>query len=222
MSPSPPTWPIIGPGIWLDIRQAALTVPAPALFLDRDGIVIKDTGYVSDPNEIELVQEMIAVIKTANEANVPVLVVTNQSGVDRGLLDWGDFAAVEARIAALLLAAGVKTDATAACPFHPDHTTGYNQTHAQWRKPGPKLLTTLADRLHIDLASSWLIGDQKRDIEAARNAGLAGGILFGTVSPTDHAPLDADLSQPDFTFRNLSTTKDALATLRETALLNSQ
>jgi len=163
---------------------------------------------------------MIAVIKTANSANVPVLVVTNQSGVDRGLLDWSDFAAVEARIVDLLSATGVKTDATAACPFHPDHTTGYDQTHAQWRKPGPRLLVTLANKLNIDLANSWLIGDQKRDIEAARNAGLAGGILVGAELPTDDAPLRTDLSLPDFKFWDLSSAKDTLAALQGAALFD--
>ena len=206
----------------MNLRRAALAIPAPALFLDRDGVIIKDTGYISDPDKIEIVQDMIAVIKVANDADVPVLVVTNQSGVDRGLLDWADFAAVEARIANLLSAAGVKTDATVACPFHPDHTAGYDQSHAQWRKPGPELLTTVADRLNIDLANSWLIGDQKRDIESARNAGLAGGILIGAVLPTDGGPSREDLSQRGFTFRDLRSAKNALAALQETDLFNSQ
>ena len=117
-------WPIIPPGIWLDIRMAPLAMPRSAFFLDRDGVIVRDTRFLSDPATVALVPGTTAVIKAAKAACVPVLVVTNQSGMDRGILDWDDFAAVEARIADLLAMAGVATDATAACPFHPDHTAG--------------------------------------------------------------------------------------------------
>ncbi len=211
-------WPIIAPGIWLDIRMAPLAMPRPALFLDRDGVIVSDTGYLSDPAKVALIPGTTAVIKAANAACVPVLVVTNQSGIDRGRGEWDGFAAVEARIADLLATAGVATHATAACPFHPDHTAGYDNTHAQWRKPGPGMITTLADRLIIDLASSWLIGDQLRDIEAARNAGLAGGILAADPPRPDIAPALDNLARPGFTPHAVCSADDAMALLKTTTL----
>jgi len=196
-------------------------MPRPALFLDRDGIIIRDTGFPSEPAEVALVAGATTLIKAANSACVPVLAVTNQSGIDRGLLGWDDFAAVEARIADLLTAEGVATDATAACPFHPDHTAGYDKSHAQWRKPAPGMITTLADRLNIDLPGSWLIGDRLRDVEAARNAGLAGGILAGNPPRPDIATAFANLAQPGFTAHEFGSAEDAVALLRKTMLFSS-
>lgn len=208
--------PIVAPGIWLDIRRAPLAVPRPALFLDRDGVIVHDTEYLSDPAKVTLIPGTAALIRAANTMGVPVLVVTNQSGIDRGFLDWEDFAAVEARIADLLAAAGAATDATAACPFHPEHTAGYDKMHARWRKPGPGMITALADKLNIGLQGSWLIGDQLRDIEAARNAGLAGGILTGAPLRPDMALELDNLAQSGFTSLAARTADAAMALLKTT------
>jgi len=206
------------PGIWLEIRMEPLANPRPALFLDRDGIIIRDVGYLSDPAEVVLVPEAAALIMAAQAAEVPVLVVTNQSGIDRGLFGWDDFAAVEDRIAQLLAAAGTATDATAACPFHPNHTAGYDETLALWRKPREGMITALADRLNIDLPGSWMIGDNLRDIEAARSASLAGGILVGDLSHPDKLPVT---DQADFTSYAVPSIDDALAILKATAFFDS-
>jgi D-glycero-D-manno-heptose 1,7-bisphosphate phosphatase len=211
-------WPIIAPGIWLDVRIAPLARPRPALFLDRDGVIIRDTGYPSDPATVTLVSGVTALIKAANVANVSVLVVTNQSGIDRGRYNWHQFAAVEARIADLLAAAGVATDATAACPFHPDHTAGYDETHALWRKPGPGMITALADKLNIDVPGSWLIGDQLRDMEAARNAGLAGSILVGEPPPSGSAQSLGKLARPGFSPYAVGSTDQAIKLLENAGL----
>lgn len=188
-----PPLPITAEGIWIDRRLTPLAKPRPALFLDRDGVIVRDTGFLSNPNSVKIIPETAALMRQANQSGVPVLVVTNQSGIDRGLLDWNDFAAVENSIASRLAELGARSDATAACPFHPDFTTGYNDNHEQWRKPGPGLLNALANTLGIVLSASWLIGDRSRDIEAARNAGLAGGILI-TSEATKEA--DCNLEQP--------------------------
>jgi len=213
-----PPWPIMEPGIWLDLRMEPLANPRPALFLDRDGIVIRDVGYLSDPAKAVLVPETASLIMAARTASVPVLVVTNQSGIDRGLFGWNDFAAVEARIAQLLAAAGTATDATAACPFHPDHTAGYDETLALWRKPGAGMITALADRLNIDLPGSWMVGDNLRDIEAARHADLAGGILIGDPSCCDKLPASGNAG---FTSHTVPSTDDALAILKAATFFDS-
>lgn len=170
--------PLVPPGIWLSLDRPALDVPAPALFLDRDGVIVDDAGYLGDPADVRLVDGIADLIGATNVAGVPVVVVTNQSGIARGLFGWPDFAAVQAEIARRLAVVGARLDAVAACPFHPDFTPDYGPDLAVWRKPGPGMLTLLAERLNIDLASSWLIGDHQSDIEAARQAGLAGAALL--------------------------------------------
>ena len=200
--------------------MAPLARSRPALFLDRDGVIIRDTGYPFDPATVALVPGITEVIKAANSANVPVLVVTNQSGIDRGLLGWNDFSAVEAGIADLLATAGVATGATAACPFHPNHTAGYDELHAQWRKPSPGMITALADRLNIDLPGSWLIGDQLRDLEAARNAGLVGGILATDQARPDGAPALGELARDGFVPHEVRSADEAVEILEATTLFN--
>ncbi len=174
--------PITEDGIWLDIRMERLTEARPALFLDRDGVIVPDTGFLSDPDTVTLMPGAAALIAAANRKAVPVAVVTNQSGIDRGLFDWTVFAAVQQNIERLLALHGAAIDALAACPFHPDFTDGYGAEHGAWRKPGPKMIRALADALNLDCARSWLIGDRPRDIEAARAAGLAGAVYVGTDS----------------------------------------
>lgn len=195
-----PAWPLTDAGIWLDTRMAALTSPRPALFLDRDGVVVRDTGFLSDPASVALIPGIASLIKRANDVQIPVLVVTNQSGIDRGLLSWQDFDAVEARIAALLDAEGAITNATAACPFHPDYTSDYGENQARWRKPEPGMIEVFAEILNINLSKSCLIGDRLRDIEAARQASLAGGFLLSEPSAPDVEKFRRSLEAVPFEF----------------------
>ncbi len=181
-APGIPTmgFPIIPPGIWLEARVPPLPEARPALFLDRDGTIIEDTHFISDPEQVQLIDGMAELIRSANQAAIPVCVVTNQSGIDRGLYDWAVFAAVQSRIENLLAINGAAIDGLAACPFHPDFTPDHTEQHANWRKPNPGLITALADLMNLDLAASWLVGDQPRDVEAADAAGINGTILLGT------------------------------------------
>ena len=197
-------WPITDDGIWLEVRAARARRPRPALFLDRDGVIIEDRDFVSDPAAVALLPGAARLIAAANRAGVPVAVVTNQSGIDRGLYGWDAFAAVEARIDERLAVGGAAIDARAACPFHPDFSPGFGPAQARWRKPGPGMIEALAKRLNVDLGRSWLVGDKPSDIEAAREASLAGAIrlprLHGDPDSTGPTPaggpgfevLDAD------------------------------
>lgn len=166
-------------GIWLSLVGASAAEPVPALFLDRDGVIIEDTGYVGSPEEVRLLPFAVEMVRRANRAGVPVVVVTNQSGIARGLFGWDEFAVVERRITELLKREGGRLDAVAACPFHGDFTPGYGDRHARWRKPGPRMLTTLAEDLNLAPGRSWLVGDKATDIQAARAAGLAGAVHVG-------------------------------------------
>lgn len=193
-------WPITEAGLWLDQRMTPLVSPRPALFLDRDGVIVHDTGFLSDPSSVTLLHGVAALIKRANDAGVPVLVVTNQSGIDRGLFGWKEFSDVEDRIADLLAEQGAATNATAACPFHPDYTPDFGATQARWRKPQPGMILTLAETFGIELSGSHLIGDRERDIEAARNAGLGGGFLLASPSGDAAQRYHREFASPIFTF----------------------
>ena len=146
----------------------------PALFLDRDGVVVEEVKYLHRVADLRLLPGAADLVKRAREAGLAVVLVSNQSGIDRGLYGWDDYDAVEAEIDRRLAAAGARVDARAACGFHPDFTPGWDESHAYWRKPGPGMLDLAADRLGLDLGRSWLVGDMATDARAARAAGLAG------------------------------------------------
>lgn len=212
------TWPIVAPGIYLEARAQPSASRRPGLFLDRDGVIIVDKGFVSAPEDVELVPGAPELIAAANRCAVPVAVVTNQSGIARQKFGWAEFAAVEREISHRLAAAGARLDAVLACPFHPEFTANYGEAEAHWRKPGPGLVLAAARHLNIDIESSWLIGDQPRDIEAAKNAALAGAIRLSETAelpPEDSMRLDANTG---FRTPVTGTLLEALALLRDAGL----
>lgn len=167
-------------GIWCRIFAGAEALrrdrPRPALFLDRDGVIVADVGYLHRTGDVRLVPGAAEVIATANRAAVPVVVATNQSGIGRGLYGWAEFAAVEAHIAADLAAHGAHLDLVVACPFHADGMPPYRHPAHPCRKPQPGMILRAGERLGLDVARSWIVGDRATDLAAGRAAGLAGGL----------------------------------------------
>lgn len=147
-------------------RQSMLRVmnkPSPAVFLDRDGTLMHDTGYVGDPASVQIypgVPEALAKLKAAGYKTV---IVTNQSGIPRGYFTEADFHAVQARFEELIGPGLI--DAVYYCAEHPDHATDR-------RKPGPGMLLEGAREHAIDLTRSWMIGDRAGDVEAGVRAGV--------------------------------------------------
>lgn len=150
--------------------------PRPALFLDRDGVINEDVGYLHHTEDVRLVDGAAEAIKAANRLGFPVVVVTNQGGIGLGYFGWPDFAAVQDRLLDLLAAKGAHVDGVFASPYHPRATGPYAHPSHPSRKPNPGMLLAAADWLSIDLARSWMVGDHARDLEAAKNAGLPGGM----------------------------------------------
>lgn len=168
-------------GIWM--RGAAARPdarPRPALFLDRDGTIVEEVGHLHRPEDVRLIPGAAAVIAEANARGVPVVVVTNQSGIGRGLFGWSDLVAVEERIEVELRALGARVDAVLACPFHREGRAPYQHPDHPARKPNAGLLLRARDALAVDVASSWIIGDRAGDMGAGRAAGLAGGLHVKT------------------------------------------
>jgi D-glycero-D-manno-heptose 1,7-bisphosphate phosphatase len=173
-----PAFPLVD-GVWAEILrapEAPAAKPRPGLFLDRDGVVIEDPGYLHEPAEVRLIPGAAAAIQRANQRGIPVVLVSNQSGIGRGLYGWPAFAATQARLLALLAAEGAGLDMVLACPYHPEGQAPYRHPDHPCRKPRPGMLLLAAERLALDLAGSWLVGDRALDIEAAGAAGLAGAV----------------------------------------------
>ncbi len=213
-------WPIVAPGIWLEARCPPSKLPRPGLFLDRDGVIVDDKGFLAAPGDVELLPGAAELIAEANRCAVPVAVVTNQSGIARQLFGWAEFADAEREITRRLAAAGARLDAVVACPFHPEFTADFGAVQSHWRKPGPGLVLAAARLLNIEIGRSWLVGDRTRDIEAARNAGLAGAILLSGEAASP--PLDSERTEPGAGFKIpvAANAMESLAILKDAGLLD--
>ncbi len=191
-------WPLNAEGIWLRISPASRAAARPALFIDRDGVLVEEVNHLHRVEDVQVLEGAAQLIATANRAGVPVAMVTNQSGIARGMYDWRAFAAVQTEIEARLAVAGAQLDAIAACPFHPDFTPGYGANQAAWRKPGPAMVNRIAEALGLDRSRSWLVGDTASDLGAARNAGLAGAVIVMTGHGRHERDSALALERPGF------------------------
>ncbi len=168
---------IDGVGLWREVLRPPSDGPRrPALFLDRDGVIVDETGYLHEPPKVALIPGAGAVIAACNGAGVPVLAVTNQSGIGRGLYGWAEFAAVQTRMMLLIEEKGGALDGVLACAYHADAVGPYAIADHCWRKPRPGMLLAAAEVWPIDLTRSWIVGDRSRDLAAGKAAGLAGGL----------------------------------------------
>ena len=167
------------PGLWCQQRRAEISGqdPLPALFLDRDGVIVEEVKYLHRVEDVRLIAGVDKIIATCNENNIPVVLVTNQSGVGRGLYGWAEFAAVQDSITDALDPLGAHIDMVLACAYHDQAQSQYKQLNHFWRKPNPGMFLEAEKRLKIDLSRSWIVGDQPSDIEAGRAAKLCGGVL---------------------------------------------
>lgn len=205
--------PLAEPGLWVELRaeRPERFAGRPALFLDRDGTLNVDTGYPKHPDEIVLVEAIVPVVRAATEADVPVVVITNQSGVARGLLGWQDFAATSARLAELLAARGCRIDLVIACAYLDGAPPPYGADNHPMRKPNPGMVLRATRLLRLDLTHSIIVGDRARDLEAGRRAGLHRGWLVGDAE----APPPA----PGFSVRRLACEADYAELARDVAML---
>lgn len=202
-------------GIWLSTETPPRRDGRPGLFLDRDGVLVREVNYLKNKEDVALEPGAVEIVRWARTKGLGVAVVTNQSGVARGLVSWADFEAVETEIARQLNEGGVAIDLVAACPFHPDFTPGYGPAHDRWRKPGPGLIEEAARLMGLDLAASWLVGDKASDIEAAKRAGLKGAVHVTTgYGAAEREPALA-LAASGFAVLGATSLTEAQATLED-------
>lgn len=138
---------------------------SPALFLDRDGVLIEDKHHVSDPDQVVLCQGAKTLVEKANHNGLPVVVITNQSGIARGYFMWQEYEQVTDRLLDIL-----GSRAPLAGIYANGH--GPNASSMSWRKPSPAMLLAAAADLNLDLGRSLLIGDRLSDLQAGKRAGL--------------------------------------------------
>lgn len=157
------------------VHSRNLSNPQKAIFLDRDGTINKYVGFLRDLNEFELLPGVSEAVKLINDSGYLCIVITNQPVIARGEVTVSELAKIHNKMETLLGDEGAYVDALYYCPHHPDK--GFEGEIAELkcdcscRKPKPGLLFQAAEDFNIDLASSWMIGDGKRDIEAGKNAG---------------------------------------------------
>jgi D-glycero-D-manno-heptose 1,7-bisphosphate phosphatase len=161
------------------------------VFFDRDGTICVDVGYLKDPNEVELLKRSADAIRLLNERKIPIVVVTNQSGVSRGYFPEETIHKANKRLEELLAKENVYVDAIYYCPHHPD-----GGCHC--RKPEPGMVEEGAKKLNINVKKSFVVGDKATDVELGQNVGAKTILLL-----TGYGEEEKGKSKPDYIVNDL-------------------
>ena len=164
----------------------------PAVFLDRDGTLIHDRHYLSDPAGVELLPGAGEAVARLNRAGLFVVLVTNQSGIGRGRFGEDEYRAVHARLVGLLAERGARLDADYHCPLAPDAPDP-----EAMRKPGAGMFLRAAREHGLDPAASWYVGDRARDVAPARALGGRAVLVRGAQTEADAAGADGSVAAVD-------------------------
>jgi D-glycero-D-manno-heptose 1,7-bisphosphate phosphatase len=156
---------------------------ARALFLDRDGVINHEVGYLHRPQDVRWVEGIVPLCRTAMQLGYKLIVITNQSGIARGFYSMEQYEDLTAWMRAELLRDGIKLDAVYCCPYHPVHGIGEYKREHEDRKPQPGMLLRGAREFGVDLAQSILVGDRCSDIAAGLAAGVRQSFLVAGTEP---------------------------------------
>jgi D,D-heptose 1,7-bisphosphate phosphatase len=143
-----------------------------AILLDRDGTLIVERNYLHDPDQVELESRVVPALQRLHQAGYLLIVVTNQSGIGRGLYTEADFRAVQERLRALLAEQGVPLAGDYHCPHHPTAGLGEYRRACDCRKPGTALVRAALEDFELDPGKTFMVGDNLSDIGAGKAAGL--------------------------------------------------
>ncbi len=170
-----------------------------AVFFDRDGTLINDPGYLNHPDQVQLLDGAAEALRELRGLGYKTVVVSNQSGVARGIVTEEMLGRIHERLRELLAAKEASLDSIYYCPDHPDGVIDQYRKDSDWRKPKPGMLLAAAEEMDIDLAKSWMIGDTERDVEAGRNAGCRTILISSTRSEHGYS----DKGRPDYVAVNM-------------------
>jgi D,D-heptose 1,7-bisphosphate phosphatase len=175
-------------------------MPNRAVFLDRDGTINEDPGYISDPANVVLIPQAAEALAGLNKKGFKLLVISNQSGIARGIMSRKDVERVNNKINELLLKNNVSIDAFYFCHAHPEFST---PEECKCRKPSPKLVFEAAEDFEIEMNGSYFVGDNVSDIECGKNAGLRTILVKTGKGVESLSILQKDNNFPSFVAENL-------------------
>ena len=175
-----------------------MTNDNPAIFLDRDGTINEDIGYVSRPEDLIIYPWAAEAIRLVNESGMKAIVITNQSGIARGLYTEQTLHDIHGRLRDQLARDGAQVDGIYYCPHHPRIGDDRYRQFCDCRKPNPGMLLQAAREHNVDLSRSFVIGDKSSDMNLATNAGAKGVLVltgYGreTSEDRDHWPCNREL-----------------------------
>lgn len=174
-----------------------------AVFLDRDGTVNVEADFLSDPELLVLESHAAEGLRALRDAGFTLLVVSNQSGVARGLFTENDVRRVNERLRRMLAEEGVEIAGLYYCPHHPEGTVGGYRGECECRKPAPGMFTRAAAELDLDCAASYTVGDRARDLEAGRRAGTR-CVLVKTGFGENEVEIALEMKAADFVAEDLA------------------
>ncbi|MDD5011185.1 MAG: HAD-IIIA family hydrolase [Phycisphaerae bacterium] len=175
-------------------------MPDKAIFLDRDDTIIEDTGYISTPEQVKLIPAAAQALVELRKLGYKLIVVSNQSGIARGLLTEQTLSQIHERLKQLLAEHNAYLDRIYYCPYLPDGAVSKYRKDSDWRKPKPGMLLAAAREMKINLAESWMIGNSYIDVAAGKAAGCRTVLIKSNIKPPVKNQDDPD---PDFEAINM-------------------
>ncbi len=172
-----------------------------AIFLDRDGTINYDYGYVGEPEKVKIMPGVIDGLKILKKhfPEAKLIVITNQAGVARGIITMEQVNAVNSVIAEILRKEGVEIERFYICPFHPEFSEAEK---VRCRKPSPEMVFKAAEDFGLELSETYFIGDKKSDVECGKNAGCKTVLLASDVYGNEYEALKNENNPPDFYAEN--------------------
>lgn len=164
-----------------------------ALFLDRDGVINVDKGYVFRVADFDFIDGVFEACAGAQALGYALVVISNQSGIAQGHYTEADYRRLSTWMTGRFAARGIDIAGVYHCPYHPEAALARYRRETDWRKPGPGMILQARDDLGLDLAASVLVGDKETDVEAGRRAGVGTNLLVRTGQPVDAAASRAEL-----------------------------
>lgn len=177
-------------------------MPHHAVFLDRDGTINYDTGYVKNPDDVKILDGVSGGIrKLKHDFGFKIVVISNQAGIAKGLMSAQDVENVNRKIDFLLMKEGAEIDRYYYCPHHPDYSS---EEDSRCRKPSPLMIIKAAEEMDLDLTRSYMVGDREADVLCGLNAGVKSILLKSDIYGDQLTALHNQNKKPNFVAANFN------------------